>query len=194
MDVTGISENRRNPSATRAALIAAARLEFEESGFDSTQSNKIARRAGFAPQTFYRHFADKIEILLAVYERWMIEEQEALDAARGLRQVARTLLAHHRGSLKFRRTLRALTVTDERVRAARAKSRLAQIERLKKLLPHLAEVADARLVRGLLVIERIADACSEGEFLDLQVSAEAAEAQLMTCLEEQLMLPRRKTR
>lgn len=189
-----MSENRRNPSATRAALVAAARLEFEESGFDSTQSNKIARRAGFAPQTFYRHFTDKIEILVAVYERWMVEEQEALDAARGLRQVARTLLEHHRGSLKFRRALRALTVTDARVRAARAKSRLAQIERLKKLLPHLARIADARLARGLLVIERIADACSEGEFVDLQVSAEAAEIQLMTCLEEQLMLPSRKTK
>jgi AcrR family transcriptional regulator len=190
--VTGKSDNKRNPGATRAALIAAARLEFEESGFDSTQSNKIARRAGFAPQTFYRHFADKIEVLLAVYERWMIEEQEALNAARGPRQVARTLLAHHRSSLKFRRALRTLTVTDARVRAARADSRRAQIERLKRLLPQLAKVADARLARGLLVIERIADACSEGEFLDLQVSAEAAEAQLMTCLEEQLMLsPRR---
>lgn len=190
--MTGKSDNRRNPGATRAALIAAARLEFEESGFDSTQSNKIARRAGFAPQTFYRHFADKIEVLLAVYERWMIEEQEALNAARGPRQVARTLLAHHRSSLKFRRALRTLAVTDARVRAARADSRRAQIERLKRLLPQLAKVADARLARGLLVIERIADACSEGEFLDLQVSAEAAEAQLMTCLEEQLMLsPRR---
>ena len=192
--MTGISENRRNPGATREARIAAARLEFEENGFDSTQSNKIARRAGFAPQTFYRHFADKIEILLAVYERWMMEEQEALDAARGLRQIARTLLEHHRGSLKFRRTLRTLTVTDERVRAARATSRLAQIKRLKRLLPHLDDVADARLARGLLVIERIADACSEGEFLDLRVSAEAAEAQLMSCLEEQLMLTPRKAR
>jgi AcrR family transcriptional regulator len=50
----------------RSVLIAAARLEFEEFGFEGTNSNAIARRAGYAPQTFYRHFEDKREIFLAV--------------------------------------------------------------------------------------------------------------------------------
>src|SRR5215468_342027 len=98
----------RDPEATRAALIEAARLEFEEFGFDSTQSNRIAARAGYAPQTFYRHFADKIDVLLAVYARWVAEERDALDATKGIRQVARELLRHHRSSLRLRRALRAL--------------------------------------------------------------------------------------
>src|SRR6516164_2929685 len=70
---------QRDPEATRAALIEAARLEFEEAGFDATQSNKIAARAGYAPQTFYRHFSSKLEIFLAVYDQWVADEQKALD-------------------------------------------------------------------------------------------------------------------
>jgi AcrR family transcriptional regulator len=181
-----VSGNRRDPQATRAALIAAARKEFEESGFDSTQSNKIARRAGYAPQTFYRHFRDKIEILLAVYASWVGEEQRALGASRSMRQAARALLDHHRASLRFRRALRTLSITDARVRAARAESRRVQIAHLKELLPHTAGMTDGRLARSLFVIERVADACVEGEFTDLRVSAEAAEEQLAACLREEL--------
>jgi AcrR family transcriptional regulator len=184
-DVTRTFRTQRNPDATRAALIEAARLEFEEAGFDSTQSNKIAERAGYAPQTFYRHFADKVEILLAVYARWVAEEHEALDAAKGMGAAARALLGHHRASLKLRRALRVLSVTDARVRAARAQSRLAQIERLRKLLPHTREMPRARLARSLFVIERVADACAEGEFADLQVSPDAAEKQLAACLRQE---------
>ena len=40
--------------------------EFIESGYAGTDTNRIARRAGFAPQTFYRWFADKTAILRAV--------------------------------------------------------------------------------------------------------------------------------
>jgi AcrR family transcriptional regulator len=193
-DVTKLPENKRDPEATRAALIAAARQEFEQSGFDSTQSNKIARRAGYAPQTFYRHFTDKVEILLAVYASWVFEEQQALDAARGMRQAARALLEHHRASLRFRRALRALSVTDKRVRAARAQSRLVQIQHLRKLLPHTAEMSEARLARSLFVIERVADACAEGEFADLRIAPDVAEEQLAACLRQELAMPARPSK
>ena len=52
---------------TPERLIAAAAAEFREAGFAGTDSNRIARRAGFAPQTFYRWFKDKTEIFIAVY-------------------------------------------------------------------------------------------------------------------------------
>jgi AcrR family transcriptional regulator len=191
--VTQGSQKRRDSDATSAALIASARKEFEESGFDSTQSNKIARRAGFAPQTFYRHFADKVEILLAVYENWAVEELKALDAAKGMREAARTLLDHHRASLKLRRALRVLTVTDQRVRVARATSRLVQIEHLRKLLPHTAGMTDARLARSLFIIERVADACAEGEFADLRINLDAAEEQLTACLRQELAMPSKRS-
>jgi AcrR family transcriptional regulator len=180
---------KRDSEATRAALIAAARLEFEERGFDATQSNKIARRAGYAPQTFYRHFTDKVDILLAVYADWVGEEHKALASAGTMREVAQILLKHHGASLRFRRALRALAITDERVRAARAKTRLYNVGYLRKTLPHAAELSDAQLVRSLLVLERVADACAEGEFADLKISPAEAEEQLSACLEREFGPP-----
>jgi AcrR family transcriptional regulator len=53
--------------STRERLVQAAAAEFREQGFAGTDTNRIARRAGFAPQTFYRWFTDKTEIFIAVY-------------------------------------------------------------------------------------------------------------------------------
>jgi AcrR family transcriptional regulator len=186
---TGAVGTRRDPETTRAELIGAARKEFEERGFDATQSNKIARRAGYAPQTFYRHFTDKVDILLAVYAEWVADEQKALAEAGSMRQAARAVLDHHRASLRFRRALRALTITDERVRAARAETRLALMTYLRKLAPHIAAMSEARLARSLFVIERVADACAEGEFADLRISPEAAEEQFSACLRQEFGIP-----
>jgi len=183
---------RRDPESTRAELIGAARKEFEERGFDATQSNKIARRAGYAPQTFYRHFTDKVDILLAVYADWVAEERKAVAEAGSMRQAARVMLEHHRGSLRFRRALRVLTVTDDRVRAARAETRLALMAYLRKLAPHIADMSDARLARSLFVLERVADACVEGEFADLKISPEAAEEQFSACLRQEFGFPPRE--
>ena len=68
------------PPSTRESLIGAAGAEFRERGFSGTDSNKIARRAGFAPQTFYRWFTDKTEIFLAVYRAWEEEEKTVVGA------------------------------------------------------------------------------------------------------------------
>ncbi len=60
----------RGPSAAasnRAALIAAAREVFAESGFDAPLS-LIARRAGVGQGSLYRHFADREALALAVFE------------------------------------------------------------------------------------------------------------------------------
>jgi AcrR family transcriptional regulator len=46
------------PPSTSNDLIAAAAAEFNEFGFSGTDTNRIARRAGYAPQTFYRWFKD----------------------------------------------------------------------------------------------------------------------------------------
>jgi AcrR family transcriptional regulator len=179
----------RDPEATRAALIEAARLEFEEAGFDATQSNKIAARAGYAPQTFYRHFSSKVEIFLAVYAQWVADEQKALDGVSNMRSAAQVLIRHHHSSLRFRRALRQLAVSDVQVRKARSESRLSQIECLRRRLPHLKDAPLARLARALTTIERVADACAEGEYLDLGISAQAAEDQLTECLKQVLAPP-----
>lgn len=67
----------RGPAAgpgNRAALIAAAREVFAEQG-PSAAFNAIAQRAGVGQGSLYRHFPDKLAIVLAVYE----ENQAALE-------------------------------------------------------------------------------------------------------------------
>lgn len=164
----------RQPEETRAALVDAAWAEFETHGYDETNSNRIAQRAGYAPQTFYRHFKDKADIFLAVYARWVEEEQTLLDGVRRAKAAAELAVRHHRKSRRFRRALRQLAILDPRIRAARAESRLAQIARLRTRLPHLAGIDDAEMAARLLTIERLTDACAEDEFGDLGVDATAA--------------------
>ena len=64
------------PQETRSRLIAAAALLFNRVGFYGTDSNKIARAAGYSTGVFYKHFKDKREVFLAVYEQWSIAEWE----------------------------------------------------------------------------------------------------------------------
>src|SRR5271157_298904 len=90
----------RDPEATQASLLEAGMREFNAHGFDGTDTNRIARAAGFAPQTFYRHFEDKTAIFLAVYERWWKGEVASLEkAANGQppsgEAAARVALAFH---------------------------------------------------------------------------------------------------
>jgi len=181
MAMSNAASARRRPDATRAALLDAARLEFEEAGFDATNTNKIAARAGYAPQTFYRHFADKLDIFLAVYRAWTVAELQLLDGVRDADAAADVVIKHHKASLNFRRALRLLSLTDTRIRAARAESRKLQVARLRERLPHLSERKFSELVTSLLLLERITDACAEGEFADVGVKAAEA-TQLVAAL------------
>ena len=52
------------PKDTRSALLHAAEQIFREVGYYGTDSNRIARAAGYAPATFYKHFENKLEIFL----------------------------------------------------------------------------------------------------------------------------------
>jgi AcrR family transcriptional regulator len=164
--------------AGREALVAAARAEFEEVGYEHTDTNRIARRAGYAPQTFYRHFADKAAIFIEIYTKWFDEEWKDLEDAQaaGPEATARVVLKHHARHREFRRSLRRLTVRDPAVRAARAASR----ERQAALLEQRGEGPEDRVSRFalLLCIERIADAAAEGELDDLGLSRKSQVAML----------------
>jgi AcrR family transcriptional regulator len=56
-------------------LIAAAIALFEEQGYDATTVAEIAERAGLTKRTFFRHFADKREVLFSgsgeLERRWV---------------------------------------------------------------------------------------------------------------------------
>jgi len=166
---------RGERGAARPALLEAARAEFDEVGYEGTDTNRIARRAGYAPQTFYRHFSDKTAIFVETYRRWLDDEWTDLEKAHGTgaEGAARILLEHHARHREFRRSLRRLTTTDDSVRAARAESRRHQLELVGSEDAARERTRD-RLVRIALLfsIERIADAAADGELADLGVSRE----------------------
>ncbi|MFA5939337.1 MAG: helix-turn-helix domain-containing protein [Sinimarinibacterium sp.] len=165
------------PATTGDLLVKAAMQEFRSHGYGGTDTNKIARRAGFAPQTFYRWFTDKTLIFLAAYRLWQDEEQRALDALiAGRAQSSRlvdAVIAHHRDYRLFRRSLRQLAVENASVRDARAQSRKAQIDRIRQR-SQLPEAQSGAIAATLLQIERLADAFAEGEFDDLGIGASEA--------------------
>jgi AcrR family transcriptional regulator len=171
----------RERGAARAALVEAARAEFDEAGYEATDTNRIARRAGYAPQTFYRHFADKTAIFVETYHRWVESERKDLEKAhgKGAEEMARVMLAHHARHREFRRSLRRLTATDATVKAARAKSRLGQLEFVDEQDRASGRGRDrSARIALLFCIERLADAAADGELADLGLTREDQVAML----------------
>jgi AcrR family transcriptional regulator len=145
-------------------------------GFEGTDTNRIARRAGYAPQTFYRHFADKTEVFIETYHRWVEDERKDLERAhgKGAEEMARVMLSHHARHREFRRSLRRLTVIDPKVKAARAESRRGQVEFVKAQDRSSGKQRDpATRIALLFCIERLADAAADGELDDLGLSSSA---------------------
>ncbi len=167
--------------STAEKLVAAAMAEFNEHGFGGTDSNRIARRAGFAPQTFYRWFKGKTEIFVAAYRAW--EDAERADVGALLSRdapveaVVEAGVDHHRRFLKFRRSLRQLALEDRVVRAARAASRLRQVEQIR-VWTNRPQADDEGLAVKLLLLERLTDAIAEGELADMGVTEASARAEL----------------
>src|ERR1700751_6059174 len=58
---------RWQPGATQRRVAAAVAL-FAEQGYDATTVGQIAERAGVTKSTFFRHFSDKRELLVAGQE------------------------------------------------------------------------------------------------------------------------------
>ena len=173
--------------STSEKLIEAAAKEFNEHGFGGTDTNRIARRAGFAPQTFYRWFRDKVEIFIKTYEFWQREEFGAISALLAQNasdaRLAQIIIEHHRAYLIFRRSLRELSVENDSVRAARARSRLNQIEYIKKMgSKPRRDAASCAVI--LFQTERLADAVAEGELSDMGLDEKAAERALARLIHE----------
>jgi AcrR family transcriptional regulator len=182
---TDATSARRTRKGTAEQLVRAAASEFNEHGFLGTDTNRIARRAGFAPQTFYRWFRDKTEIFIKVYELWQHEEasmlQHLLAKDASDERLVQAVVVHHRRFRIFRRSLRQLSIEDDVVRKARADSRLNQIGQIRKWNPEQPD-STAHLAVALFKIERLADALAEGEFRDMGVDHQAAETELASLI------------
>ena len=55
----------RNGEEVHRRLQQAALALFRERGYDQTTATEIATRSGVTERTFFRHFADKREVLFA---------------------------------------------------------------------------------------------------------------------------------
>jgi AcrR family transcriptional regulator len=174
MSATRKKPPARAPDETRSKLVEAAGRLFNSVGYFGADSNRIAREAGYAPGTFYVHFADKREIFLEVYRGWVSSEWQAIAAAiapekgaavgsQSLR-IAQAVLRHHREWRMFRKSLRALTVTDERVHRARVAERARQIAQAAELLRARGVTqTPAHIYANLLLFEILCDAVADGD-------------------------------
>ncbi len=193
-----VRPRRDLPENTRERLVAAAAAVFNRDGYHGTDSNRLARAAGYAPATFYKHFADKREILLAAYESWVTAEWQAIGAAlrsaagpaeRAERSVA-LVLEHHRRWKGLRASLRALVATDPVVRRFHRAQRTRQLDLLAGMRssPRGKAGAAARVDDALMLfaLERTLDAVAEGETdalgLDLDVVLERLRGMVLASL------------
>jgi len=183
---------RGTPEGTRERLIAAAAEVLNRDGYFGTDSNAIARAAGYSPATFYKHFEDKRAILLAAYERWVGAEWrhigDTLRAAQAPREGARELttwvLAHHRRWRGLRASLLGLVGADPVVRAFYVAQRRRQLDWLAELrgARHAAPGDRERDAFLLFSFERVCDAMANGEAEALGLDM----TQLESLLEERL--------
>jgi AcrR family transcriptional regulator len=165
---------------TATRLLQAAMAEFIESGYAGTDTNRIARRAGFAPQTFYRWFSDKTAILIEVLHVWEEVEQAVVQALFDDRdtpalQLAEACVENIRPFLTFRRNLRAVAATHAEIREARAAGRQRLLAQLVQWNPQRDK---AELAALLVQFEQLCEAIAEGAFEDLGAPDEAAMAAL----------------
>ena len=65
----------------RERLLRAAASEFAQSGYAGTTSESISRRAGMSKATFYEHFANKEECMLALFDRAVVVVRESMATA-----------------------------------------------------------------------------------------------------------------
>lgn len=161
------------PDETRGRLVAAAAEVFNRDGYEGTDSNRLARAAGYAPGTFYKHFRDKREIFLAAYAEWVTQEWEEVSASLaqgGTPQVRAAhivdlLLAHHRRWRGLRASLRMLVAGDGPVRDFYREQRRRQFAWLERLRAAAGDPPGPREEDALLLftLERTADALADEE-------------------------------
>jgi len=185
----------RNPAATREALMTAAARIFNREGYFATDTNAIARAAGYAPASFYKHFADKAAILLAVYEDYVRREWAGLEAAmagetvlqKRLRRALGFIIGFHGEWSAFRTTLRAVARIEPAVAEALKASRARQLGYLAAATGLSAQRHRATLLMILGIVERLAETVLDAEAtsppIRREVLLEEAERALLALVE-----------
>ena len=145
---SGVSAERRASSPaggkatrTRAAILDAARAEFDRRGFANTTVEHIVERAGVARGSFYTYFESRMDLfrhLTARIDREIRSNVVAFDRARGndpienLRISNRNYLAVVRSNADLYRLVDEVAAHDDGVRKARLASRQDHIARVAR--------------------------------------------------------------
>jgi AcrR family transcriptional regulator len=130
--------SRWRPDARERLKLAALEL-FAEQGFAATTVPEITARAGLTTRTFFRHFADKREVLFAddaevpAFAAQLMAEAPASAEPmtlilEGLRTVAETRFEPRKAALRERR---ALVGSDEGLRERELRKRAALSEAVR---------------------------------------------------------------
>jgi AcrR family transcriptional regulator len=184
----------RDPEAARDALIAAGARIFNRDGYFATNSNAIAREAGYAPASFYTYFDDKRALFLAVYERWVRDEWEEIRGVPAgksrkdtLNAIVDRVLSRHRRTRVFRASLRALDILEPSVRQARNAQRTQQLVWMEELARTAGGKAPLkRRVVALFTMERLLDAMADSDTEQLGVAERDIRRELTVLLERLL--------
>lgn len=180
---------RGTPDQTRERIMKAAASQFNRLGYHGTDSNSIAKEAGYATGTFYKHFRDKREVFLAVYERWVAAEWKAIDAElsrrHGTRQTARQIvelsIEFHTQWRGLRASLMELIFSDPEARAFFRKQRRRQLDHIAELRSRLGLPSRTREQDAihLFMTERVYDAIGQGEIQTLGLNEAAVVASMV---------------
>ena len=114
---------------TRAALLSAATRLVRDVGYAQTTTRAVAQEAGVAEGTLYRHFPDKLSLLLAAAVEQhapIVEQMHALPRLAGTGTVLDNLAGCLEQLSQMRETLLPLELamlTDPELRAARDRLR-----------------------------------------------------------------------
>ena len=189
---------RGDPAQTRLRLIAAAATLFNRVGYHGTDSNRIAKEAGYSPGTFYKHFKEKRDIFLAAYEGWIVSEWEAFQAELALggepedlaRRLVQIQLDFHTRWRGLRASLLELVFADAVVRRFYRDQRRRQLDLMAQLRASLDTRRQSREEDAiyLYTMERSCDAIGQGEpsnlGLDRGVMIEVLEQRVASLLKK----------
>ncbi len=188
---------RGSPAETRARLIHTAAQLFNSVPYWETDSNQIAKAAGYSTGTFYRHFKDKREIFIAAYREWVAEEWANVEGrieigqspGESIDRAADALIEHHRRWRVFRGNLRALVTYDDELRELTQTLRREQLEKMSLLRGRQGSPSRSLETDALhsMMFERVCDAMADGDFVSLGCSVDAVQAEFRRLMREYLL-------
>ncbi len=193
----GPRPRRGSPEQTRARLIHTAAQIFNQVPYWETDSNQIAKAAGYSTGTFYRHFKDKREIFIAAYREWVAEEWTSIESqvapgqspGESIDRAADALIEHHRRWRVFRGNLRALITYDDELRELTQALRREQLEKMSLLRSRQGSPTRNLETDAIhaMMFERVCDAIADGELHSLGCSVDDAQREFRRLMRQYLL-------